>query len=429
MFLTRFLLPFLLLLLSRTEILRISLQKTRFPTDYTQNRSFVEKLHASVSNMRLTNYHDMQYYGPVQFGSQRQTFNMVFDTGSNWIFLPSSSCSTCVASHTYSCSDSKTCVVPSAKSLVNITYGKGFISGQVTYDQIYLSDELVVSGQKMLSVVYQKDFEGFSADGLVGMGVESFFDSSDQTNFVRNLFKAGKISNQMFSFKLSQESVSSGSYYSELVIGGYDNSSFAENITFFKVVNPQYWSIAMDQASADGTVLASNEEALLDTGTSIIVIPYTAFFNFATLLKKKHQCSVELNYIQCACPDGNTGSFPTFKFKFSGKEYTLEPEYYITQIRNLCIVNVGSLASFSDMWILGDKFMHKHYTVFDGGNLSIGLAAMNIPPSGSPTTLTVVLIVIIIVAGLLIAGVAVCLLKKFCLNDRSERRENLLQIG
>ena len=47
--------------------------------------------------LSLNNFQNVQYYGSLFIGSQRQKVSVIFDSGSNILWLPSSDCPTCRA--------------------------------------------------------------------------------------------------------------------------------------------------------------------------------------------------------------------------------------------------------------------------------------------------------------------------------------------
>merc|ERR1712187_460084 len=115
--------------------------------------------------------------------------------------------------------------------------------------------------------------------------------------------------------------------------------------------------------------------AIADTGTSLLAIPTSVF----TSLLTKFPAGVvkPLLHGEYTVDCSKESSLPTISFNIGGKEVALEGSDYVLSVSGQCLLGFIGLdvpPPRGPLWILGDVFLRKYYTVFDYGNAQIGFA-------------------------------------------------------
>lgn len=121
--------------------------------------------------VELTNFKDVQYFGPALVGSKEQKFSVVYDTGSSWFWIPLKNCTGCPKTGNKFDPSSSTSFVNTGvrKPLV---YGRGSVEGYISTDMIGLKDSTPAT-MTFIPVDSGSDLDGQQADGLAGMGPTS----------------------------------------------------------------------------------------------------------------------------------------------------------------------------------------------------------------------------------------------------------------
>ncbi|KAK9794929.1 hypothetical protein WJX73_010113 [Symbiochloris irregularis] len=229
----------------------------------------------------LLDYLDAQYYGEIGLGSPVQTFQVIFDTGSSNLWVPSSECSyfqlACDLHNKYDASESTTYKRNGTKFAIQ--YGSGSLSGFFSEDELTLGT-LQAKHQSFAEATEEPGLTFVAAkfDGILGLGFPNIAIGGAVPPF-QNLVEQGVVKEPVFSFWLNRNEP--GAEGGELVLGGVDPSHFKGTHTWANVTRPAYWQFDLDAIKVPGTigVCQGGCQAIADSGTSLIVGPSVEIAN------------------------------------------------------------------------------------------------------------------------------------------------------
>ncbi|EDW63877.1 lysosomal aspartic protease [Drosophila virilis] len=318
----------------------------------------------------LSNNQNMDYYGVIGIGTPPQYFNVVFDTGSANLWVPSVQCLptdvACQNHNQYNSSASST-YVANGQSF-SIQYGTGSLTGFLSTDTVTING-LSIACQTFGEAISQPNgsFTGVPFDGILGMGYSTIAVDQVVPPFY-NLYEQGLIDEPSFGFYLAR--TGSAQDGGQLVLGGVDYQLFSGNLTYVPVSQEGYWQFVVTSAVMNGFVVCSNCQAIADTGTSLLACPGSSYTQLNQLIGGYLMDGDY--YVDCSTVD----SLPVLSFNIGGTIFNLPASAYISSFtENNTTFCMSSFTYINtDFWILGDVFIGQFYTQFDFGENRVGFA-------------------------------------------------------
>ncbi|CAH0515669.1 unnamed protein product [Peronospora belbahrii] len=339
-----------------------------------------QELHAA-GHVPLENFMEFQFFGPIAIGTPLQEILVCFDTGSSDLWVPSKKCEACAGLYRFNRAQSSTYHESKTHPGFAVQYGSGKVSGHFGEDVVHIAQFEIQDTTVGIVKTEEESMAMMKADGLLGLGFDGLSTFSHPPLFFALLEQYSEL-DPVFAFYLSPNPNTNGS---ELHLGGYDEELLGALKASWQMTDvlPQFgqwtfWRIHLHSvnvgkhrnACSDGCV------AFVDSGTSLIGIPGTLYLNFlyevATFAQNQGCYCGFVQYgfqcFLCAAED-----FPPLRIGVGGRHfYVLEGSDYTLCVGLTCIVLVQP--SGQEMWVLGDVFMKKFYSLYDVKEKKVGFA-------------------------------------------------------
>lgn len=151
-----------------------------------------------------------------------------------------------------------------------IRYGSGSLEGFVSQDTLDIAgltvkDQLFAEATKEPGMAFV--FGKF--DGILGLGYNTISVNRIPPPFY-NMIDQKLLDENVFAFRLGDSEDDGG----EAIFGGYDKDSFEGKVTYVPVRRKGYWEVELESITfGDQLLELDNTGAVLDTGTSLLVLP------------------------------------------------------------------------------------------------------------------------------------------------------------
>ncbi|KAF9921450.1 hypothetical protein FBU30_008493 [Linnemannia zychae] len=310
------------------------------------------------------------YYGQVQIGNPKQSFDVVFDTGSSDLWIPSSKCieDGCISHNRFDGVHSES--YKTTETPFEIEYGTGEVSGVVSEDIITLGDLSSKNPIRFAESLTSSSLFGRAVfDGVFGLAYQEMSSSGERPPFLA-MMDQKTVKHGMFGFFM-------GKGFGELSFGGYDSSKVqgGDEILWTKVVKKGYWEIKVDKIKTDNADFISKPvHALVDTGTTQIIMPVNlARHIHAKLLPGARHIHDGIYSLPC-----NGNNMPMLRVQMGGKMFEVPPSLYTLQeiAPGRCMSGFAGEEVDGSTWILGDVFLRTVYSIFDFDNDRVGFGTL-----------------------------------------------------
>lgn len=342
--------------------------------------------HPQFSKVELTNYLNVQYYGEVYIGTPNKKYSVIFDTGSNILWLPGENCDLCRSySKKYNPTKSSTSVDLNIEK--NITFAVGFVNGHLYEDKIVFNPnkgflisskkELSAKNYRILSINSEKNLTGTQADGVLGLGIHD--ENNVRNSLVKLLYEQKKITSPSFSFYLldqKNKGTISRLYIGDILNNKYIFNLFKNNISQCYVpYDFMYWEcqvttgiLFFDSINKTSSKFESKSTVIFDTGSSYTLLPKNDFEIIFSYFQANHNCLVDQES-QLLCQCNNIYEFGYIELYFdSDNKFKIDLAKLIDyDKRDLfqCHFQIMEDAFEINTWVLGDSALRHSLISFD----------------------------------------------------------------
>ena len=361
-----------------SKILRIPVKKMPSVVDQLHNdpllaQNLLAKFSSSLSGgpvkEPLSNYMNAQYCGVIEIGTPPQQFKVVFDTASSNLWVPSAKCTTitCFLHAKYNSTASSTHVANGTE--VQISYPAISVEG------ILSKDSVSIAGAKLTAVTFAEmtkepgltlAFEKY--DGILGLGFPSKAVAGVKPLF-NELMHQKVITEPLFSFYLQKggNETSGG----EITFGGIDNTKYTGNITYVPISREGFWQFPLQSFTFhDEEVCEDGCQAIANPGVALIAGPR----DYVQMLQNRIGATKSWNG-QYTVDCNKVPTLPSISLVIGGKKFEIMAEDYVLNLQGTCISGFQALdIPTGPVWMLGDTFLSKYYSVYDYGNKRVGFA-------------------------------------------------------
>lgn len=317
----------------------------------------------------LSNYYDSQFYGTIQIGTPPQHFDVIFDTTTSNLWVPSVSCKSLACSYHNKYRNSSKSYVEDGGPF-SIHYGTGVVKGHFSRDHVTIGG-LTVLEQDFgeATKVFGALFQEASFDGIFGLAFDNIA-SGDATPPFYNLMTDNLLHKPIFSLWLNGTDDTDRS--GELILGGVDRSRFSGQVSFTPVIRKGYWEVGLQRFQVGQERFATKRNAAISSATTLIVVPEVDSHRIHRILKMD------------STPDGRhtiacsaVHALPDISLTVGGKDLVLKPQDYIIHWHGECMsafVGHDIQSPTGPIWVLGSIFLRAYYTVFDMERNRVGFA-------------------------------------------------------
>ncbi|KAJ2358954.1 aspartic proteinase precursor [Coemansia erecta] len=312
------------------------------------------------------------YYGNIQLGTPPQHFRVVFDTGSSDIWIPSAECDSaaCRTHPRFSHANSSTYATSHVPFSLN--YGSGGLIGQVGADTMQIGGVSVPDVHVGLATHMSRFFRTAQFDGVFGLGFPGLTRIQSQPPLYA-MVQSGLLEKPIFSFWV-REGHGGQHAGGEVVLGGVNPRRFEGTARTLPIVRKMYWEVELNGLLINEYPVPSisSQTAIIDTGTSLIVLPATdadavnQFLGAVPLFDEYGLYAID-------CHKANK---PIVKFVLGGESFAIRPSHYILPVgRGRCVTAFAASTSPDlSRWVIGNSFLRAWHTTFDIENFEIKLA-------------------------------------------------------
>ncbi|CAI9166999.1 unnamed protein product [Rangifer tarandus platyrhynchus] len=349
------------------NILSEKIMLNNFLKEHAYRLSQISSRGSNITIPLLRNIMEMVYVGNITIGTPPQEFQVLFDTGSSDLWVPSIFCTSRFCSSHALFRHLESSTFRPTQETISLIYGSGRMKGIVALDTVRIGD-LVSTDQRFGLSVEQSGFEGWPFDGVLGLNYPNL-SFTGGIPILDNLKNQGAISELVFAFYLSKSKPEG----SVVMFGGVDKSYYQGALNWVPLIQAGHWRVHMDRISLKRHIIACNGgcEAIVDTGTSLILGPGKLVDNILRLIGATPRGSE--HYVSCSV----VNTLPSIDFTINGINYPLPAQAYtMKDSTGDCYIFFKQIpvSRSTETWILGDVFLRQYFSVFDRGNDRIGLA-------------------------------------------------------